>query len=1001
MVPRDYDMAAAAVLSDSSEDVKTKFGLIFTSLIFLYYNGEMDKSTILGVMENIDVLAYRNFTNQLFPYNNTFDVLNSKEYIFKQCIFLYGDDNEAICRVCKYPFLTSEYIAEITKKYKRVRRNGFLNLLSYFQMMANRDDSLRYSDLSKYNQGDIAVTFLALTNTRPLMMFHYAKLFAKISEILDFKKTDLQYYFHFYPSLFSKLFLQNLMAVNYITEDDLSIFGMTKDNESWKYKPTYYIIKTFEEKLQLEQQKVSALINDMESKNQIIDIINMREIEANEKVDSLLNRVEVLNRKNILLKTKVNELEANRASLYLDNFVVNKEIVKSNYPVLEALLQRYVNNAKELDILYSVGTCAKILGNASYSWMAKQLPLYDESTIRKHNDPKVKFIEKGLLDVNNIQNIINDFYKDKKPSLITLGGDAASIKPTGESSKNNIYAFELLPLEGNLKPCVIHLETVGSGTSTKEVHEIFEKIISKLKELNIATKFKATDGDVSFDKMHDDWFGEHIAKYKSFEDVINHVITLNEIPVSDFLHLIKCARSHLLNHLIMLVPELLICMNVDLMKECTDLGASLTDLTTSGRMKDSYPLAIFSWDTYMSLLNAGRYDACFYILPFIYMGTAIRQEEINISDRISLLKSAYEIFMIILNTVKQNGNNKLFPPTFTAGALGTLFGSNNFLHRLINTCVAITVAMKLGITNLATQRIGTHDLECFFGCMRLASSYNHTKEEAIRACINSILLMIETTKMNQKIKIRTRDNMGGIILTEDMNLLPSIGIDWLRLHIIIYDLLCEKNVSIKDLSYLKATSNSIALRFKCEKIIHPTLFAGYGPTDRNIRYIKHLSCMPISIPDIKSPFDFFANKQRYLNVLKNNEFKKWTGDILKTMINPKYIDDLSGKPIESGKHSRKQLLINATMREYENLINALTNIIRCSRPTQITNEENTESSAYPPLLPTNADLVKIFKSMRAKQLEQFIQTIKKDDENVVTLSLYELDKYYKEYINKK
>ena len=119
------------------------------------------------------------------------------------------------------------------------------------------------------------------------------------------------------------------------------------------------------------------------------------------------------------------------------------------------------------------------------------------------------------------------------------------------------------------------------------------------------------------------------------------------------------------------------------------------------------------------------------------------------------------------------------------------------------------------------------------------------------------------------------------------------------------------------------------------------------------------------------------------------------------MINPKYIDDLSGKPIESGKHSRKQLLINATMREYENLINALTNIIRCSRPTQITNEENTESSAYPPLLPTNADLVKIFKSMRAKQLEQFIQTIKKDDENVVTLSLYELDKYYKEYINKK
>ena len=170
-------------------------------------------------------------------------------------------------------------------------------------------------------------------------------------------------------------------------------------------------------------------------------------------------------------------------------------------------------------------------------------------------------------------------------------------------------------------------------------------------------------------------------------------------------------------------------------------------------MKDAYPLAIFSWNTFITLLNSGRYDACFYILLFVYIGTAIRSDAINIEDRIELLKGSYEIFRTILDSVEKNANNTLFPQDFTAGALGKLFGNRHFLHRLINTCVGLAVGMKLGITDLATQRIGTHDLECFFGYMRLASSYNHTLEQAIRACINSIILKIESQKINQKIQI--------------------------------------------------------------------------------------------------------------------------------------------------------------------------------------------------------------------------------------------------------
>ena len=48
----------------------------------------------------------------------------------------------------------------------------------------------------------------------------------------------------------------------------------------------------------------------------------------------------------------------------------------------------------------------------------------------------------------------------------------------------------------------------------------------------------------------------------------------------------------------------------------------------------------------------------------------------------------------------------------------------------------------------------------------MASSYNHSKEQAIRVCVNSIILRIETSEIGQPINIRTRDNKGGTIINQ-------------------------------------------------------------------------------------------------------------------------------------------------------------------------------------------------------------------------------------------
>ena len=94
-------------------------------------------------------------------------------------------------------------------------------------------------------------------------------------------------------------------------------------------------------------------------------------------------------------------------------------------------------------------------------------------------------------------------------------------------------------------------------------------------------------------------------------------------PVSDVLHLLKCARSHLLNHMICLFPASMTCVNLSLLEETLKIGKALSDKSREGRMKDAYALSLFSWESLISLYDNKRYDAAYYLLPFTMMNEAI------------------------------------------------------------------------------------------------------------------------------------------------------------------------------------------------------------------------------------------------------------------------------------------------------------------------------------------------------------------------------------------
>ena len=68
----------------------------------------------------------------------------------------------------------------------------------------------------------------------------------------------------------------------------------------------------------------------------------------------------------------------------------------------------------------------------------------------------------------------------------------------------------------------------------------------------------------------------------------------------------------------------LICINTQLFIESTGLGPVLEDKSRAAAMKDQYALSLFSWNTLILAIENGRFDAAFFILPFVYLIEAIR-----------------------------------------------------------------------------------------------------------------------------------------------------------------------------------------------------------------------------------------------------------------------------------------------------------------------------------------------------------------------------------------
>ena len=582
-----------------------------------------------------------------------------------------------------------------------------------------------------------------------------------------------------------------------------------------------------------------------------------------------------------IVNQKENECKKKISDIYENSFQIPKDILDKN-KYLYYLILYTMGNAPSNDF---VNFCNLIYLNnpRTFKIFRNFLMLMPERTLRSINSPEKNYLKFCLTELEGIQQILFQFYPDaciEKPVHLTLGGDAASIKTILESGLSSFYNFMALPLEKKRKTASIHVCPTNNGTSSKEIVEKCEIIINLIEsEKKFVIDFVATDGDGAFDYRHVNFFNiiEPILNENlSFEEKLMKIKDFIHIPVNDPLHLYKNGRSHLLNHILLVDPDSFKCVNLELFQKATQITNAINDRSSIAAMKDSYALEIFSWDSLVKLLNNNRFDAAFYILPFCFMIQATNSEKLNRNQRLSLLHNSLKLFMMHLSYVRKSSPTDFFTPSFTENSIGTLFGEEIFIIRCINTCIACAVLM-FKMDDAAFSRIGTHDIEIFFGRIRLLSFFNYTFDNALRSAINSIIFNRISNEIGYKYKIRDRINESGIFVQQNVLLSENddlFNFDFLTdtiVHFLKGDIISQDQYAIfmsQVNEYTEFTQNTNSFNYQ-------SVFSGTSPHHRltTINYAKKI--LQKSANEFSdSPFSCFVGKNK--NKKKEIESNKFS-----------------------------------------------------------------------------------------------------------------------------
>lgn len=420
---------------------------------------------------------------------------------------------------------------------------------------------------------------------------------------------------------------------------------------------------------------------------------------------------------------------------------------------------RYTNKLKDfaLLLLYS--------SRVSFNIISQVFALPCERTLITYSNPIVDDINKSIFDIDCLEKVLEiQNCKPLKSIDCNCAIDAAVFNPIkGSSIKknfpflqdiedddlyNSIITYYIEPIEPHLPCFPIHVEIQQNGFFNEMIDSIKSEIIKRLQKLNIECIFSSTDGDKYYDPLHDAVFSEYKDLLERGEPFENIVLVVHEHnadnpwPLSDPFHSLKNVRVNVL--FTEIGVSLLEKFDPNELADFVKSMNCLSDDSSNGSMKDSYPLQLFGFDAFID--SKDNIQCHFLICPFYLYLESIRNCKLNKETRKKYLQTAFIFMNYFIHQL---------------GFIKTV-GTRISIIRIMNTILGIYACTERDAFNLAN--LGTHPLEFFYGNIRIHCYYDHTIFNVINSISKTIISNHIIKDFDLERNIKGRKNIAGAIV---------------------------------------------------------------------------------------------------------------------------------------------------------------------------------------------------------------------------------------------
>ena len=417
------------------------------------------------------------------------------------------------------------------------------------------------------------------------------------------------------------------------------------------------------------------------------------------------------------------------------------------------------------------------LSPSAYRFLSCLLPIPHERSIFRLFSDDVRCKENQITDINRIPEIITNFRLEYgiEPDVdipVVLGIDACSFDRITSANHKYSFCFYIQPISPHLRCFPLHIISHEDGKANAAILNLRKKIVQALQENHVNVFAQATDGDNSYNVENEETLDLyfHFVIQHGVDEAVNYFAKYDNITfnLGDMLHILKIARSRLLSGIPITFSFYNTNCTVSLSKmiEVLDIGKALTDKSSTSKMKDFYPLKIFTMENVQKLLDANHFAEAMYLLPYSLWVAAITIPGVEKESRIELLKMSFGLFhSLFLHSYNHDDVSGI---TYTArGSSSALFFADDaLLIRSMNATFVSAVALTK-FDEIALDRIGTHVLENFFGKIRYMCDNYDSWQHILSATAKAQMISQISAHYHINFMVQGRVNIGGVKVTTE------------------------------------------------------------------------------------------------------------------------------------------------------------------------------------------------------------------------------------------